>query len=118
MQERRSFQYPSKAVALVLAGGRGSRLFELTDRRAKPAVYFGGKYRIVDFVLSSLINSGIHSIYVVVQFRPVAAAAHQRRLSVFPYCWYVFLQNSVVSNKLLAWMPYINLIFCNLNQLT
>ena len=45
MIERRTFQLPGKAVALVLAGGRGSRLFELTDSRAKPAVYFGGKYR-------------------------------------------------------------------------
>ena len=49
MNDSRSFQLPGRAVALVLAGGRGSRLHELTDRRAKPAVYFGGKFRIIDF---------------------------------------------------------------------
>jgi len=48
--------------ALILAGGRGSRLFELTDWRAKPAVYFGGKFRIIDFPLSNCINSGIRRI--------------------------------------------------------
>ena len=47
------------AMAYVLAGGRGSRLKELTDRRAKPAVYFGGKTRIIDFALSNALNSGI-----------------------------------------------------------
>jgi glucose-1-phosphate adenylyltransferase len=45
------------ALAFVLAGGRGSRLMELTDRRAKPAVYFGGKSRIIDFALSNAMNS-------------------------------------------------------------
>ena len=44
-------ELPKKTIALVLAGGRGSRLMELTDRRAKPAVYFGGKFRIIDFTL-------------------------------------------------------------------
>ena len=47
------------AMAYVLAGGRGSRLMEMTDRRAKPAVYFGGKSRIIDFALSNAMNSGI-----------------------------------------------------------
>ncbi len=56
------------ALAFVLAGGRGSRLLELTDRRAKPAVYFGGKSRIIDFALSNAVNSGIRRI-----------AAHQYR---------------------------------------
>jgi glucose-1-phosphate adenylyltransferase len=46
-------------MAYVLAGGRGSRLMELTDKRAKPAVYFGGKSRIIDFALSNALNSGI-----------------------------------------------------------
>ena len=50
------------AMAYVLAGGRGSRLMELTDRRAKPAVYFGGKSRIIDFALSNALNSGIRRI--------------------------------------------------------
>jgi len=51
-----------------MAGGQGSRLYPLTRDRAKPAVPFGGKYRIIDFVLSNLVNSGIYSIYVLVQF--------------------------------------------------
>jgi glucose-1-phosphate adenylyltransferase len=58
-----------KILAFVLAGGKGSRLSPLTKERAKPAVPFGGKYRIVDFVLSNLINSGIYSNYVLIQFR-------------------------------------------------
>ena len=49
------------AMAYVLAGGRGSRLLELTDARAKPAVYFGGKSRIIDFALSNALNSGIQA---------------------------------------------------------
>ena len=52
------------AMAYVLAGGRGSRLMEMTDRRAKPAVYFGGKSRIIDFALSNALNSGIRHIGV------------------------------------------------------
>jgi glucose-1-phosphate adenylyltransferase len=58
-----------QVIAFVLAGGRGNRLLPLTRARAKPAVSFGGKYRIIDFVLSSLINSGVYSIYVLVQFQ-------------------------------------------------
>ena len=52
------------AMAIVLAGGRGSRLKELTDKRAKPAVHFGGKSRIIDFTLSNAVNSGIRRIGV------------------------------------------------------
>ena len=51
-----------EAMAYVLAGGRGTRLYDLTDRRAKPAVYFGGKSRIIDFALSNALNSGIRRI--------------------------------------------------------
>jgi glucose-1-phosphate adenylyltransferase len=58
-----------KIMGLILAGGKGTRLSPLTRERAKPAVPFGGKYRIVDFVLSNFINSGIFSIYVLIQFR-------------------------------------------------
>jgi glucose-1-phosphate adenylyltransferase len=57
------------ALAFVLAGGRGSRLLELTDRRAKPAVYFGGKSRIIDFALSNAVNSGIRRIAVATQYK-------------------------------------------------
>ena len=52
-------QLVRRTVALVLAGGRGSRLKQLTERRAKPAVYFGGKFRIIEFALSNCLNSGI-----------------------------------------------------------
>ena len=65
-----------KVLAFVLAGGEGTRLYPLTKERAKPAVPFGGKYRIVDFVLSNLVNSGIYSIYVVVQFRSQSLLQH------------------------------------------
>jgi glucose-1-phosphate adenylyltransferase len=65
-----------KVVAFVLAGGKGTRLYPLTKERAKPAVPFGGRYRIVDFVLSNLINSGIHSIYVLVQFKSQSLLQH------------------------------------------
>lgn len=65
-----------KVLAIVLAGGEGTRLYPLTKDRAKPAVPFGGKYRIVDFVLSNLVNSGIYSIYVVVQFRSQSLLQH------------------------------------------
>ncbi len=63
-------------LGIVLAGGKGSRLFPLTRERAKPAVPFGGKYRIVDFVLSNFINSGINSIYVLTQFRSQSLLQH------------------------------------------
>ena len=67
-----------RVLAFVLAGGRGTRLYPLTKERAKPAVVFGGKYRIVDFVLSNLINSGINSIYVLIQFRSQSLLQHLR----------------------------------------
>ncbi len=63
-------------LALVLAGGRGSRLHELTERRAKPAVYFGGKYRIIDFPLSNCINSGIRRIGVLTQYKSHSLIRH------------------------------------------
>ncbi len=65
-----------KVLAFVLAGGEGTRLYPLTKERAKPAVPFGGKYRIIDFVLSNLVNSGIYSIYVVIQFRSQSLLQH------------------------------------------
>jgi glucose-1-phosphate adenylyltransferase len=68
----------SRVLAFVLAGGRGSRLYPLTKERAKPAVPFGGQYRIVDFVLSNLINSGINSIYVLIQFKSQSLLQHLR----------------------------------------
>lgn len=68
-----------RSVALILAGGRGSRLKQLTDRRAKPAVHFGGKYRIVDFVLSNCLNSGIRRIYVATQYKSHSLLRHIQR---------------------------------------
>ena len=63
-------------LALVLAGGRGSRLYELTDWRAKPALYFGGKYRIIDFPLSNCINSGIRRVGVLTQYKAHSLVRH------------------------------------------
>src|SRR5579862_4591700 len=68
----------SRVVAFVLAGGRGGRLLPLTQARAKPAVPFGGKYRIIDFALSNLINSGIYSIYVLIQYMSHSLLRHLR----------------------------------------
>jgi glucose-1-phosphate adenylyltransferase len=74
-------QWPYKSMhirvlGIVLAGGKGTRLYPLTKERAKPAVPFGGKYRIIDFVLSNFINSGINSIYVLTQFRSQSLLQH------------------------------------------
>ncbi|RVA66264.1 sugar phosphate nucleotidyltransferase, partial [Mesorhizobium sp. M7A.F.Ca.CA.001.08.1.1] len=67
------------AMAYVLAGGRGSRLKELTDRRAKPAVYFGGKTRIIDFALSNALNSGIRRLGVATQYKAHSLIRHLQR---------------------------------------
>ena len=67
------------AMAYVLAGGRGSRLMELTDCRAKPAVYFGGMSRIIDFALSNAINSGIRRIGVATQYKAHSLIRHMQR---------------------------------------
>ena len=74
-----SLDLPKRAVALVLAGGRGSRLMNLTDRRAKPAVYFGGKFRIIDFALSNCLNSGIRRIGVLTQYKSHSLMRHLQR---------------------------------------
>ena len=74
-----SLDLPKRTVALVLAGGRGSRLKDLTDRRAKPAVYFGGKFRIVDFALSNCLNSGIRRIGVITQYKSHSLLRHLQR---------------------------------------
>jgi glucose-1-phosphate adenylyltransferase len=72
-------QLPRKALALVLAGGRGSRLQELTDIRSKPAVYFGGKFRIIDFTLSNCLNSGLRRIGVLTQYKSHSLLRHLQR---------------------------------------
>jgi glucose-1-phosphate adenylyltransferase len=76
---KRSQPLSREAMAYVLAGGRGSRLKELTDRRAKPAVYFGGKTRIIDFALSNALNSGIRRIGVATQYKAHSLIRHLQR---------------------------------------
>ena len=68
-----------RSMAFVLAGGRGSRLKELTDRRVKPAVYFGGKTRIIDFALSNALNSGIRKMAVATQYKAHSLIRHCQR---------------------------------------
>ena len=72
----------NKMLAMILAGGRGTRLLDLTKKNAKPAVYFGGKYRIIDFPLSNCANSNIDVVGVLTQYESVIlnsyAAAGQR----------------------------------------
>lgn len=68
-----------RTMAFVLAGGRGSRLKELTDRRAKPAVYFGGKTRIIDFALSNALNSGIRKMAIATQYKAHSLIRHCQR---------------------------------------
>jgi glucose-1-phosphate adenylyltransferase len=74
-----SRQLPLKSVALILAGGRGTRLKDLTAARAKPAVHFGGKFRIIDFALSNCINSGIRRIGVITQYQSHTLVQHIQR---------------------------------------
>ena len=79
MLQKRVQPLARDAMAYVLAGGRGSRLMELTDRRAKPAVYFGGKSRIIDFALSNALNSGIRRIGVATQYKAHSLIRHMQR---------------------------------------
>ena len=67
-----------EAMAIVLAGGAGERLHPLTRDRAKPAVYFGGPYRIIDFVLSNCLNSGLRRIFIVTQYKSLSLNRHIR----------------------------------------
>ena len=78
-QNRRTGPLARDAMAYVLAGGRGSRLMELTDRRAKPAVPFGAKSRIIDFALSNALNSGIRRIGVATQYKAHSLIRHMQR---------------------------------------
>ncbi len=66
----------AKILGIIRAGGEGARLSPLTRDRAKPAVPFGGKYRIIDFVLSNFVNSEVYSIYVLVQFKCQSLIEH------------------------------------------
>jgi hypothetical protein len=75
----RTQRLSQRSMAFVLAGGRGSRLQELTDRRAKPAVYFGGKTRIIDFALSNALNSGIRKMAIATQYKAHSLIRHCQR---------------------------------------
>ena len=79
MKAKTSTRLSARAMAFVLAGGRGSRLKELTDRRAKPAVYFGGKTRIIDFALSNALNSGIRKMAIATQYKAHSLIRHCQR---------------------------------------
>src|SRR6187402_1001208 len=79
MEAKKNQPLARDAMAYVLAGGRGSRLKELTDRRAKPAVYFGGKTRIIDFALSNALNSGIRRMGVATQYKAHSLIRHLQR---------------------------------------
>ncbi len=70
--------YRTRVLAFILAGGKGERLYPLTRERGKPAVPFGGKYRIIDFVLSNFVNSEIYAIYVLVQYKAQSLIEHLR----------------------------------------
>jgi glucose-1-phosphate adenylyltransferase len=76
---RKPTRLADQAMAFVLAGGRGSRLEELTDRRAKPAVHFGGKSRIIDFPLSNAYNSGIRKMAIATQYKAHSLIRHMQR---------------------------------------
>ncbi len=78
-EERKISNLTKETYALILAGGRGSRLFELTDRRAKPATFFGGKFRIIDFPLSNCINSGIRRVGIATQYKSHSLIRHVNR---------------------------------------
>lgn len=67
-----------RVLAFILAGGKGERLYPLTRERGKPAVPFGGKYRIIDFVLSNFVNSGVYALYVLVQYKAQSLIEHLR----------------------------------------
>jgi glucose-1-phosphate adenylyltransferase len=77
--DRESQRLAQQSMALILAGGRGSRLYEMTDVRAKPAMYFGGKTRIIDFPLSNAVNSGIRRIGVATQYKAHSLIRHLLR---------------------------------------
>jgi glucose-1-phosphate adenylyltransferase len=79
METPNPLQLARKTLGLVLAGGRGSRLAHLTDFRAKPAVYFGGKFRIIDFALSNCLNSGVRRIGVLTQYKSHSLLRHLQR---------------------------------------
>jgi len=97
----------SNILAFVLAGGKGERLFPLTSERTKPSVPFGGKYRIIDFALSNLVNSGIYSTYVLVQYKSQSLIEHirtsWRKLGVLPRHFITVVPPQMRREEIKAW---------------
>ena len=107
---------------MVLAGGKGTRLYPLTKDRAKPAVPFGGKYRIVDFVLSNLVNSGVFSTYVLTQFKSQSLLQHLRDTwqfgSLLPYQFIVPVPAQMRSTDETWYQGTADAIFQNIDLIT
>lgn len=80
----------TEMLAMILAGGQGTRLGKLTKNIAKPAVPFGGRYRIIDFTLSNCVNSGIKNVGVVTQYQPLALNSHIGNGSSWGVRWYQY----------------------------
>ena len=76
---RNSFTMSNNVVSLVLGGGRGTRLFPLTEHRSKPAVPLAGNYRLIDIPISNCLNCGLNKIYVLTQFNSVSLHRHMRQ---------------------------------------
>ena len=76
-------------IAMILAGGQGSRLYALTQKLAKPAVPFGGKYRIIDFPLSNCVNSDIDTVGILTQYQPLVLNEYieLEMVASLPICW-------------------------------
>jgi len=108
-----------RVLAMVLAGGKGTRLYPLTKDRAKPAVPFGGKYRIVDFVLSNLVNSGVYSTYVLTQFKSQSLLQHLRDTwqfgSLLPYQFIVPVPAQMLSPDETWYQGTADAIFQNID---
>ncbi len=108
-----------RVLAMVLAGGKGKRLYPLTKDRAKPAVPFGGKYRIVDFVLSNLVNSGVYSTYVLTQFKSQSLLQHLRDTwqfgSLLPYQFIIPVPAQMRSNDETWYQGTADAIFQNMD---
>lgn len=83
-----------ECVAMLLAGGQGSRLYALTRNLAKPAVPFGGKYRIIDFPLSNCVNSGIDTVGILTQYQPLVAFIPPARIKSPEFCTFTSVTTS------------------------
>jgi len=112
--------YHNKVLAMILAGGQGKRLYPLTRDRAKPAVPFGGRYRIIDFVLNNFVNSGIHQIKVLTQYKSDSLNKHiSRGWSLCPSIdQYVDLVPAQMRTDGNWYKGTVDAIYQNINQIT